>query len=202
VVKLASVGVAGDSAAADFADRDAAALRDDVAVLNQVNVVEPGKAYFAAGALAVLEGRLQDADAQFSEALARTEPAQSCPARVNLELIREALGDRAITVLDGNAAVNRYLSALTVVDDAPQGCFQDGTGARLNAKIDAGRVPPPPPPPLPPPPPPPTAAPPPPPPSAGSVPHDQETRLRLYPGAGDPLDRLRQILQDAAAAQG
>lgn len=200
VIKLASVGVAGDSAAADFAARDTAALRGDVAVLNELNVVEPGKAYFAAGALAVLDGRLQDADAQFSEALARTEPAQSCPARVNLELVREALGDKAIAVLDGNAAIGRYLSALAVVDDAPHGCLPDDTRSRLNDKLDAARVPSPPPTPAPPPRP--VAVPPPPPAPAGSVPRDQDTALRLNPGAGDPLDRLRQILQDAAAAQG
>jgi hypothetical protein len=34
------------------------------------------------------------------------------------------------------------------------------------------------------------------------VPRDQEAQLRLNPGAGDPLDRLRQILRDAAAAKG
>ncbi|MDT5216921.1 MAG: hypothetical protein QOK18_5160, partial [Mycobacterium sp.] len=67
-------------------------------------------------------------------------------------------------------------------------------------KIDVARVVPPPPPPAPPP----VAAPaPPPPPSqTGSVPRDQEAQLRLNPGAGDPLDRLRQILRDAAAAKG
>ncbi|MDT7760579.1 MAG: hypothetical protein QOH27_6477 [Mycobacterium sp.] len=200
VVKLASVGVAGDSAAADFADRDAGALRGDVAVLNLLNVVEPGKAYFAAGALAVLDGRLQDADTQFSEALARTDPEQSCPTRLNLALVREALGDKASAIADGNTAVNRYLSALTVVDAAPTGCFEDDTASRLNEKIDVARVVPPPPPPAPPP----VAAPaPPPPPSqTGSVPRDQEAQLRLNPGAGDPLDRLRQILRDAAAAKG
>jgi len=199
VVKLASVGFAGASAAADFAHRDGAALRGDVAVLSYLNVVEPGRAYFAAGALAVLDGRLQDADAQFSQALARTEPVQSCPARVNLELVRETLGDRAIAVFDDTTAVSRYLSAMNVVDDAPPGCFPDDTGPRLHDKVDAARVPPPPPPP----PPPVAAAPPPPPPSQpGSVPRDQDTQLRLNPGAGDPLDRLRQILQDAAAAKG
>jgi hypothetical protein len=199
VVKLASVGVVGDSAAADFADRDAVALRGDVAVLNLLNVVEPGKAYFAAGALAVLDGRLQDADTQFSQALARTDPEQSCPIRLNLALVRETLGDKASAIPDGNTAVNRYLSALTVVDAAPTGCFEDDTASRLNEKIDVARVASPqanPPPPV--------GAPPPlsPPSQPGSVPRDQDTPLRLDPGAGDPLDRLRQILRDGAAAKG
>lgn len=198
VVKLVSVGVAGGSAAAHFADRDAAALRGDVAVLNLLNVVEPGKAYFAAGALAVLDGRLEDADAQFSQALTRTDPERSCPIRVNLELVRETLGDKAIAISDDNAAVSRYLSALTIVDHAPTGCFEDETATKLHDKIDSVRV-------APPPPPPPAMAappPPPPPPQTGSLPRDPDTQLRLNPGMGDPLDRLRQILQDAAAAQG
>jgi hypothetical protein len=199
MVKLISVGVAGHSAAADFADGDAAALRGDVEVLNLLNVVEPDKAYFAAGALAVLDGRLQDADAQFSEALAHTEPSQSCPVRINLRIIRETLGDKAIATFDGNSAVNHYLSALTIVKDAPTGCFGDDTASRLNGKIDAARVAPPPPPPAPPP----VAVPPPPPSSpTDPTPRDQDTRLRLNPGTGDPLDRLQQILRDAAAAQG
>jgi hypothetical protein len=196
VVKLVSVGIAGDSAAANFADRDAAALRGDVAVLNVLNVVEPGKAYFAAGALAVLEGRLPDADAQFTQAVARTEPAESCAARVNLALVREALGDKAVDSFDGTSATKSYLSALAVVQGAPTGCFPDDTESRLNDKLDAARVAPPPPPP------PPVAAAPPPPPPAGATPPDQDIRLRLNPGAGDPLDRLQQILRDAAAARG
>jgi hypothetical protein len=34
------------------------------------------------------------------------------------------------------------------------------------------------------------------------LPRGQDTQLRLNPEAGGALDRLRQILQDAAAAQG
>jgi hypothetical protein len=80
------------------------ALHGDVAALNVVNVVEPEKAYFAAGTLAVLGDRLDDADMQFSAALARTDPARSCPARINLDLVRETLGDRAARALDTNSA--------------------------------------------------------------------------------------------------
>lgn len=197
VVKLVSVGIAGHSAAADFSDRNTAALRGDVAALNVFNVVEPSKAHFAAGALAALEGRLNEADAQFTEALARTEPADSCPVRLNLALVRETLGDKAVASLDGNLAVSSYQSALAAVRDAPTACFPDDTESRLNAKIDAARVAPPPPPP-----PPPVAAPPAPPPPGGAPTPDQDTRLRLNPGQGDPLDRLQQILRDAAAARG
>ncbi len=207
LVKLWSVVIAGGSAVSDFDRRDSDALRGDVDTLRVLDVVEPEKAHLAAGGLAVLDDRLDDADRQFAEALAQTEPAGSCPVRVDLELVRETLGDRAAARLDGDSAVTWYRGARDVVQHAPDGCFTgntdpdeqrravlDDAAARLDAKIAA--VPASPPPPLPPP----RAAPPPPPPpsptSTGTAPEGQ---LRLDPGAGDPLDRLRQILQDAAA---
>ncbi len=207
ILKLSSVVIAGGLAASNFAERDAGALRGNVAMLNVLNVVEPAKASFAAGGLAVLDNRLDDADREFSAALARSAGAESCPARVNLELVRETLGDRAASVLDGEQAVARYLSALTVVEEAPAGCFTGNTdsdeqrravreeaAARLHAKIDAARVaPPPPPPPVAEPPPPP-----PPPPPLGTSPVEPDTELQLHPETGDPLERLQQILQDAA----
>ncbi|GAB7066940.1 hypothetical protein H7J06_21215 [Mycobacterium hodleri] len=210
LLKLWTVVVAGGSAPADFAARDADALRGDVSTLSIADVVEPTRTRFAAGTLAVLEDRLTDADGQFALVLAGTDAAASCPVRVNLELVRETLGDRAAETFDG-AAVGWYRNALAVVDAAPAGCFTgstdadpdrravlEATAARLNAKIDAVSVAPPPPPP----PPPPAAPPPPPPPAAsGPGPDEPDQRLRLNPGAGDPLDRLQQILRDAAAAQ-
>jgi hypothetical protein len=210
ILKLCSVVIAGGSAATDYAKRDAGALRGDVAILNPLNVVEPAKADFAAGALAVLDGRLEDADAKFGQALAHTEFEASCPVRVNLELVRETLGDKAAAAGNVEAAVAHYLGALSMVDGAPAGCFAGNTdpdpdrrtlraeaAARLKAKIDAVRV-------APPPPPPPVAEPPPPPPpppaAAGSTPEQPDTRLRLDQGSGDPLEQLQQILRDAAAA--
>jgi len=210
VVKLWSVVVASGSAPADFADRDADALRGDVSTLSVLDVVEPARTQFAAGTLAVLDDRLTDADTQFSGALARTDGVDSCPVRVNLELVRETLGDRAASTFDPSAG-GWYRSALAVVAAAPAGCFTgsadadpdrravlEATEARLTAKLAAAAAAPPPPPP---PPPPPAAPPPPPPPGAsGSAPTEREP-LRLNPGVGDPLDRLQQILRDAAAAQ-
>lgn len=207
LLKAWTVVVAGGSAATDFAARDADALRSDVATLGILDVA-PARSHFAAGTLAVLDEELTGAEAQFSEALAHTDGPQSCSVRVNLELVRETLGDRAAAEFDA-AAVGWYRRALTVVDDAPGGCFTgstdadqerravlDATVSRLNAKLDAASVPPPPPPP------PPAAPPPPPPVSApGSAAVTPEDLLRLNPGVGDPLDRLQQILRDAAAAQ-
>jgi hypothetical protein len=207
LVKLWSVVIAGGSAVSDFGRRDSDALRDDVDTLSVLNVVEPDKAHLAAGGLAVLDDRLDDADRQFAEALAQTDPASSCPVRIDLELVRETLGDRAVARLDGDSAVTWYRGARDMVQHAPDGCFKgnteaddqrrivlDGAAARLDAKIAAVLAAPPPPPP-----PPRVAPPPPPPPSATSTGTAPERRLRLDPGVGDPLDRLRQILQDAAA---
>ena len=209
-VKMISVVVAGNSAVTNFSDGDAAALSRDTSTLNALNVVEPAKAPFAAGVLAVLHGRLDEADEHFSEALSRTDAEQSCPVLVNLELVRERRGD-----IDGwegrpDEARERYRDALAIVQGAPGGCFENNddpdperravrndSKARLAAKLAGVDNAPPPPPPAPPPaPPPPPSAPPP---AAGaSDPEGRPGELRLNPGAGDPTDKLRQILQDAA----
>jgi hypothetical protein len=210
VVKMISVVVAGNSAVSDFDRGDVEALQDDVSTLNVLNVIEPAKAPFAAGTLGVREGRLDEADARFSEALSRTDPAQSCPVRINLELVRERQGD--VDAREGrlDQARERYTSALAVVEGAPEGCFEGNTdpdperrairndaAARLAAKMAGLRAAPPPPPP------PPQAAPPPPPlppPVAPVVPAPEGTQapLRLEPGAGDPIEKLQQLLEDAA----
>ena len=192
IAKLLSVVLIGNSTAASFTDRDTEALRSEVGRLQVLNVVEPGKASFAAGALAVLEGRLVDADQNFADAVDRLNGAESCSARINLALVRETLGDRASAAADARTALNHYLSAREVIDRAPEDCFADSeVPARLNSKIGAaGDV-------LPPnPPPPPPVAPVLPPGSGGTAPTQPPNRLD--PTSGDPLDRLQQILRDAA----
>ncbi|MGV0836609.1 hypothetical protein [Mycolicibacterium thermoresistibile] len=208
-IKLISVVIAGNSAATNFADGDADGLRRNVATLQIANVIEPTKASFAAGALAVLDGRLEEADARFTEVLARTAPTESCPVRVNLELVRERQGDHAAWAGRPDDARERYTSALGIIDDAPPGCFADNTdpdpdrravradaAARLAAKLAGLGAAPPPAAPLPP------LAPPPPPPPVGAAPAPEADEspepLRLNPDSGDPLDRLRQVLEDAA----
>jgi hypothetical protein len=211
IVKLISVVVAGNSAVSSFNHGDGSAVRADAAVLGIANVVEPAKAPFAAGTAAVLDGRLGDADAHFVAALARTDAAHSCPVRVNLELVRETQGDRAAAAGDRASADERYASALAVVDVAPRACFsgnsdpdpqrqaiRNDAANRLAAKrIALDTTPPsPPPPPASPP-----APPPPPPPLAAVAPDGREIPPRkLEPGEGDPLDKLQQVLQDAAGA--
>jgi len=206
IIKSLSVVIAGGAAVSAYDDGDNEGLRRAVDTLTVLNVIEPAKSYFAAGSLAVLDNRLEEADRQFSESLARTD---SCATRVNLGLVRETLGDRAAAALDGSTAVAYYLDARTVVEQAPPGCFAGNTDpdpqrqavrnealARLNQKIDAASVAPPPPPPAPE-----ATAPPPPPPAAsgGTAPQD-DSRLRLEPGT--PMEQLQQILRDAAARDG
>lgn len=211
-VKLISVVLAGNWAAASFARGDGSAVQADAAILGVANLLEPAKAPFAAGTAAVLDGRLEDADAHFTDALTRST-AGSCPVRVNLELVRETQGDRAAAAGDRARADERYASALAVVDAAARGCFsgntdpdpqrhalRDEAANRLAAKRTGLKVPPE----APPPPPPPPAAPPPPPPPpplATVAPDGREIPpRRLDPAGGDPLDKLQQVLQDAAGA--
>jgi hypothetical protein len=211
--KMISVVVAGNSAATDFIRGDISALRDDVSVMSVLNVLEPLKAPFAGGSLAVLEGRLDVADARYSDVLSRASTARSCPARVNLELVRETQGDLAVRELRWAEAQERYSSALTIVQAADSGCFQgnedanperrmirNDAAARLAAKMAGLRAPAP----APPPPPPAAQAP-----SAAPVPEpvapeSEEPRapLRLDPGGGDPIERLRQLLEDTTGGAG
>lgn len=207
-VKMISVVAAGNSAESHFTAGEVSGLRADVSTLRIVNVIEQDKALFAAGTLAVLEGRLDQADAQFSEALSRSGSAQSCATRVNLELVRERQGDLDAWEGRSNLARDNYRSALTVVEGAPAGCFAGNTdpdaerravredsATRLAAKMANLTTAPPP---LPPPPPPAVAAAPPPPALAPPESEAPEAPLRLEPGAGDPLERLKQLLEDAA----
>ncbi|CAA0110233.1 Uncharacterised protein [Mycolicibacterium vanbaalenii] len=217
--KLISVVVVGGAAQQHYVSGEIGSLRADVAVLRIADVLEPDTTAFAAGGLAVLEGRareeqqrasLEVAEPEFSTVLAATDPAHSCPVRVNLELVRERQGDIEAWEARLDAARDRYESALTMIADAPAECF-DGNNdpdpqrravrqdaqARLTAKIDAlgtlvppGVTPPPPPADLPPP-------------AAPAITDPEPTQSpdgrRLDPTDGDPLEVLRRLLRDAAA---
>jgi hypothetical protein len=188
--KITSTMLTGDAAVSDFARHDIDALRADVDGLSTLNVIQPGEVAFIAGDLAVLEGRLDDAEKHFGEALTRAG-ADACSTRVNLELVQETQGDLAARNDDTGRAEERYNSALHVISQAPAGCFKDNTDAnpdrrrirndaesRLRDKIKTLHLPPPPPPAPPqtvnPAPPPtsltPTTLPPPPPDGATSAP--------------------------------
>ncbi len=231
-IKMITVVLVGNSAVSHFSRGDGAALHSAASTLGVLNVIEPARAPFARGAAAVLDGRLDDADADFTRALSH---GQSCPVRINLELVRETQGDVAAAAGRSAAAEERYRSALGVVEGAPAGCFADNDDpepdrrtvraaaeGRLKAKIAWLQGVPPPPEPNPAPPPPP-----PPPPPAGAAPAESDSPAPALgpsgqglsdvapdrlpsPGAppspphelggGDPLDRLRQLLTDAASS--
>ena len=107
-----------------------------------------------------MQGRLDEADARFSEALSLTVADESCPVLVNLELVRERQGD-----VDGwegrpDDARERYRSALAIVEGCAGRllCRQHRSRyrtprasemtplPRLNAKLDGlDNAPPPPP---------------------------------------------------------
>ncbi|CAN7681923.1 hypothetical protein [Mycolicibacterium frederiksbergense] len=191
VVKLVSVVVAGNAALNHFSESDATALADDAGTLQTLNIIEPEKAHYVAGTAAVLRNRLDEADRQFSLALDRTDHDESCAVRINLELVRETRGDSAAAMFQAQAAAALYLGAKQVIAGAPADCVDAGAAARLDAKIAAVTAPPPPPPPSPPPVPTPVA------PAPGSAPTAAQD-IELDPGQGDPLEKLQQILRDAA----
>lgn len=122
-IKLISVGIVGNAAVTDFTRHDIEALRHDVSMLSVLDVMEPAKTSVAAGDLAVLQGRLHEADDRFSEALSRTNQLQSCPFRINLLLVRETLGDLATQAGSKKEAERLYTTAVVLASDAPSRCF-------------------------------------------------------------------------------
>jgi len=186
--KIIGVLIVGASVPDDFARHDIDALRDDLDSLSAFNVIEPFKLPFAQGDLAVLEGRLDDAEHSFQTALDRTPADAVCPVLTNLELVRETQGDVAARSGDKATAQQRYEAALAAVKDAPANCFAGNTDPnaerkhirqdaepRLHAKIDSLHQPPPPPSP------PPSTVPP-------ALPTTSLAPTQL-PGAADPTGR-------------
>jgi hypothetical protein len=140
IVKIAGVLVVGNSVVSDFGRHDIDALRDDLDSLSTFNLIEPHKLPFAQGDLAVLEGRLDDAERYFVDALSRTPADASCPTRINLELVRETQADLAARGGDKAKAEERYNGALEAVTDAPANCFagnSDPNAERKHIRQDA-----------------------------------------------------------------
>lgn len=205
ILKTTSMVVATRSAATAYADGDAESLRTDVTILRVLDVVDPAGTALAAGGLAVLDGRLDEAERQFAAA------GDGCPAVVNLVMVRETMGDDAVGAAEGPLAIDRYRNALNAATGAPDTCFGANTDPdaerravvadtvpRLQRKLAVLERP------LAPPPPPPPAAgrPPPPPPASGPADRVPPETRQLNPDAGDPLEKLRQILEDSASVRG
>lgn len=205
IVKMTSMTVASRSAAEAYANGDIDTLRTDVSILRVLDLVDPAGTALAAGGLAVLDGRLDEAERQYAAA------GDECPALVNLTLVRETRGDEAVGAADGPLAIDRYRSALDVALTVPESCFATDADAnperravltdtvpRLQRKLallERPLAPPPPPPPA-------AGAPATPPPAAGPAQRSGPEERQLDPDAGDPLDKLRQILRDSASVRG
>jgi hypothetical protein len=159
VAGLVAVVVVGNSVVVSFDRHDIDALRRDVEKLEKFRVIEPGSIAFARGDLLVLEGKLNEAEERFRDALDRFDGDSSCPVRINLELVQETLADLSVRSGRVEEAEQHYNNALTVVRDAPAECFQDNTDPnedrravradaqpRLERKLAALHAPPAPPP--------------------------------------------------------
>jgi hypothetical protein len=122
------------SAVQAFDDHDIDALRSDVERLSSFGVVDEGAIAFAEGDVHVLEGKLTEAETRFAESLQHNDAAASCPVRVNLELVRETLGDLAVGSGRIDDADRLYNSAISVVTEAPAGCFADSTDSNADRR--------------------------------------------------------------------
>ena len=122
-VKLVMMVIYGNAAHSDYLKYDSDALAGDVRVLKSFNVIDSYKAYFAEGDRYVLEGKLADAKAQYRQSLSLVDQNESCPVRINLEVVLEALGDLKNADKHPDEAAALWQEALTVVREAPAGCF-------------------------------------------------------------------------------
>lgn len=165
ILMLVAAGLAvhvdrlGEATNAAFADQDVETLRANISELRSYAVISEGAAAFAEGDALVLEGRLDDAEKKFTEALEQVDGDAVCPVRVNLEFVRETLGDLSVSSGRVDDANTLYKNAIAVVDDAPGGCFEGNADpdeqrralrsdakARLERKIAVINAPAPPPP--------------------------------------------------------
>lgn len=126
-VKLVTMVAYGYAARSDYLEYDSHGLADDVQVLKSMNAIDSYKAYFAEGDRYALEGRLTDAEAEFKTSLSLVDPAQSCPVRINLEVVLETQGDLKSADNRRDEAKPLWQEALKTVQEAPAGCFDTQT---------------------------------------------------------------------------
>ncbi len=87
-----------------------------------VNIFEPYKAPYNAGVGLAGQDELDGARAEFERALSLARGLEQCAVRVNLAVVLERIGDRALREGDGAAASRAWQEALTVSQDAPAEC--------------------------------------------------------------------------------
>lgn len=125
--KLVTMVAYGSAAKSDYLDFDSRGLADDVRVLKSVNVIDSYKAYFADGDHYVLEGKLGDAQTEFTTSLSLVDPEDSCPVRINLEVVLETQGDLKSADNRRDEAKPLWQEALKTMQEAPGGCFDTTT---------------------------------------------------------------------------
>ena len=123
IVKLLSVVIAGDSAVSAYTERDDGALARRRWIRSPCSTSSSPPRPTSPPAASRCSTTVSRRRTPSSRKPGAHEPAESCAVRVNLELVRETLGDRAAAALDTRTAVAQYLSARTIVEQAPQGCF-------------------------------------------------------------------------------
>lgn len=126
-VKLMAMVVYGNSARSHYLDYDSYSLSDDVRKLKSLNVIDSYKPYFADGDRYVLEGKLAEAESEFKTSLSLVSQERSCPVRINLEVVLEALGDLKNADENRDQAKLLWTEALKVTREAPGGCFDTTT---------------------------------------------------------------------------
>jgi len=126
-VKLLTMVTYGNYARSDFHRYDAYGLAEDVRALKSFNVIDSYKPYFAEGDRYVLEGKLAEARGEFAASLSLVDPEDSCPVRINLEVVLEALGDLKNSEKRRDQAKPLWQDALKAVQEAPSGCFDTKT---------------------------------------------------------------------------
>ncbi|SLF39531.1 Uncharacterised protein [Mycobacteroides abscessus subsp. abscessus] len=122
-VKLIVMVSTGYAAQSNYLAYDSYSLRDDVRILKSWNIINSYKAYFTEGDRYVLEGRLAEAETEFKESLKRVDPPESCPVRINLEVVLETRGDLKSADHKRDDAKKFWEEALAVTREAPAGCF-------------------------------------------------------------------------------
>lgn len=125
--KLVTMVAYGQSARSDYAAYNSYGMAGDVRKLKSFNVIDSYKAYFAEGDRYLLEGKLAEAEAEFKKSLELVDQDDSCPVRINLEVVLEARGDVKNAEKHRDQAKPLWQEALAVVQQAPAGCFDNST---------------------------------------------------------------------------
>ena len=123
-LKLLSMSVFAQQAIWAFDGKDGAGVSAAADGMGVADIVETHKSHFARGDAYVLAGDYTRARAAFEEALRRTGSDDECTVRVNLALSIEKLAAAAQEAGDAARATTLYDEGLTVIGDAPEGCFE------------------------------------------------------------------------------